>query len=236
MYRYYIPFTLASAALTAAQGYSSECTNVSLNNAWLIATCPTGKGDDITSSVFLNYKIGNNDGVLEWSENGQYRQSCSNCILSDSATLQCECRTAAIPRNRNTTLNLEEHIANYEGHLLSNQTGPITTIPENSATPVPTDLAVQIGLASNGDICERPGVTLGLNMPTDCYYLNLGPVIPWTAGITSRNEGWEIVAFSDSACTSEPVYTFTIDDNDQCVVFEPDALAFSVKPLWNADY
>jgi hypothetical protein len=59
-----------AAALVAAQGYASECTDITYNDYWLVATCPTGDGEEgdgekITSSVFLSNKIGNNDGNLE---------------------------------------------------------------------------------------------------------------------------------------------------------------------------
>lgn len=64
MHRFSVLFALAGASLTAAQGFSTECTDISLNNSWLIATCPSGNGDDITSSVFLNSNVGNDGGDL----------------------------------------------------------------------------------------------------------------------------------------------------------------------------
>jgi hypothetical protein len=56
---------LTSAAIAAAQGYSTQCSDVTLNGAWLVATCPTGNGDEIASSVYLPSKIGNNNGNME---------------------------------------------------------------------------------------------------------------------------------------------------------------------------
>jgi hypothetical protein len=56
---------LTSAALAAAQGYSTECSDITLNGDWLVATCPTGNGDEIASSVYLPSKIGNSNGNLE---------------------------------------------------------------------------------------------------------------------------------------------------------------------------
>jgi hypothetical protein len=67
MHRSSALLALTSAALAAAQGYSTECSDVTLNGAWLVATCPTGNGDEIASSVYLPSKIGNNNGNLEVS-------------------------------------------------------------------------------------------------------------------------------------------------------------------------
>ncbi|KAL4762246.1 uncharacterized protein BDW70DRAFT_158910 [Aspergillus foveolatus] len=235
MHRSSILLALSSAALGYAQGFSTECSDISLLDYWLIATCPTGSGDSITSSVFLNAKLGNSNGNLQWAEDGHYVQSCQDCTL-DGAILSCECAIAALPRYQSTTLDLEEHIANYEGHLLSNQTGAITTIPSDASVAVPSDFDVTLALATVGTACERTGVTLGLNNPTDCYYVNLGVTIEYTAALQTDNQGWEIVAYADTECTSDPVYTFSSDDDDTCVVFEETVQAFSVKPLWNADY
>ncbi|KAL6233798.1 hypothetical protein BDW75DRAFT_241679 [Aspergillus navahoensis] len=229
----FLAFT--SAALAAAQGFSTDCSDISLIDYWLVATCPTSSGDSIGSSVFLNAKLSNSNGNLEWAEDGHYAQSCRDCTL-DGATLSCECEIASLPRYQNTTLNLEEHIANYEGHLLSNQTGAITTIPSDSSVAVPSDFDVTLALATIGTACERTGVTLGLNNPADCYYANLGVTIEYTAALQTDNQGWEIVAYADTECTSDPVYTFSSDDDDTCVVFNGTVQAFSVTPLWNADY
>ncbi|KAL4930419.1 uncharacterized protein BDV17DRAFT_38673 [Aspergillus undulatus] len=237
MYSSSILLAATGAALVAAQGYSSECTDVSLNNAWLVGTCPDGNGNKITSSVFLSAKLGNDDGTLVWSEDGTYRTTCQDCALTDAATLQCKCRIASYSSYQTTTINLEEHISNYKGHLLSNQTGAITTIPENSSVSVPSDFAVRIALSTIDRACSSTGVTLSLNNPTDCYYANFAATeITYLSGITSSNEGWEIVAYEDTECASDPVTTFTQDNDAQCVAFDPNVAAFSVKPLWNADY
>ncbi|KAL4994505.1 Cyanovirin-N [Aspergillus recurvatus] len=235
MHRSSIFLAVFSAALAAAQGFSTECSDISLTDYWLVATCPTSNSDSITSSVFLNAKLANSNGNLEWAENGHYVQSCRDCTL-DGATLSCECKIASLPRYQSTTLDLEEHIANYGGHLLSNQTGAITTIPSDSSVAVPSDFDVTLALATTGTACESTGVTLGLNNPTDCYYANLGVTIEYTAALQTNNQGWEIVAYADTECTSDPVYTFAPDDDDTCVLFNETVQAFSVKPSWNADY
>ncbi|KAL4971528.1 Cyanovirin-N [Aspergillus desertorum] len=235
MHRSSVLLGLCSAALAAAQGFSTECSDISIIDYWLVATCPTGSGDSITSSVFLNAKLANSNGNLGWAEDGYYARSCQDCTL-DGATLSCECEIASLPSYQSTSLNLEEHIANYEGHLLSNQTGAITTIPSDSTVAVPSDFDVTLALATTGTACERTGVSLGLNNPTDCYYINLGVTIEYTAALQTDNQGWEIVAYADTECTSDPIYTFSSDDNDSCVVFNETVQAFSATPLWNADY
>jgi len=54
------------ASLVQSQGYSSECTDLSLIDAWLIGTCPTDDGTgEITSSVYLPNKIENSQGTLK---------------------------------------------------------------------------------------------------------------------------------------------------------------------------
>ncbi|KAL4898979.1 hypothetical protein BDW74DRAFT_184169 [Aspergillus multicolor] len=237
MHRSSLLLALAGAGLASAQGFSTECTDISLNDNWLIATCPTGSGSSISSSVFLNNKISNNNGNLEWVEDGHYGASCVDCSVSDG-TLSCTCRGNWDP-NVASSLNLEEHIANYEGHLLSNQTGEITTIPADSTVAVPSSFDLTLSLVAPflGTDCSTAGTILSLG-PNDCYYINPGGIgtVYYSAGIQTGNEGWEIVAYSDPECTSEAVYTFTAEDNDKCVPFDPNASAFGVKPLWNADW
>ncbi|RDW61133.1 uncharacterized protein DSM5745_10631 [Aspergillus mulundensis] len=238
MHRPSFLLALTGAGLASAQGFSSECTDISLTDNWLVATCPTGSGSSITSSVFLNNKIVNNNGNLEWVENGRFLGSCVDCAVS-SGVLSCTCRGNFNP-NVAASLNLEEHISNYAGHLLSNQTGPITTIPPDSSVPVPSSFDLSLSLVAPflGTDCSRAGAILGLNNPQPCYYINPGGVgtVQYSAGIQSGNQGWEIVAYEDPECTSEPVYTFTAGDEGVCVAFQPYAAAFGVRPLWNADY
>lgn len=46
-------------------GFSTECTDISLIDAWLVGTCPTDNGTgEITSSVYLPSKIENSQGKL----------------------------------------------------------------------------------------------------------------------------------------------------------------------------
>jgi hypothetical protein len=157
-----------------------------------------------------------------------------------------------LPRYQETSINLgetrpdpdtiltnatpETYIANYEGHLLSNQTGPITTIPEDSTVPVPSDFDVLVKLGGLNNTCTSLGATLGYQLLTDCYYLNLGGDITWPTATSENNNGWEISAFEDRECAGEPEVVFTQENQGECFNPDPAVRAFSWKPLWNADY
>ncbi|KAL4879082.1 Cyanovirin-N [Aspergillus karnatakaensis] len=223
---------LTGASFAAAQGFSSECSDLSLNGVWLIGTCPTGSGSDITSSVYLGGKIGNNNGQLEWGSSG-YSGSCENCSLNGGA-LECTC----FPGRRDASLNLEEHIANYEGHLLSNLTGPVTTIPEDSPVPVPSDLTATLQLATSAG-CSRFLYGIGAQA-NDCYWLTIpapgGDEVTFLSGSTETNAGWEITAYSERDCANAVVTINPETHPDgECVDFEGGVRAFSARPLWNAD-
>lgn len=60
--------TALSAVHVHAQGYSKECSDIYLNEGWLVATCPKDDGNgNITSSVYLPNKIVNDNAVLKVS-------------------------------------------------------------------------------------------------------------------------------------------------------------------------
>ncbi|KAL4874689.1 Cyanovirin-N [Aspergillus karnatakaensis] len=233
MYRS-ILLSLAGAAVVAAQGFTSECTDIEIRQNWLVASCPTGNGDSITSSVFLFNKLSNNNANLEWVVDGKYAQSCNSCVLEGPA-LTCQCRGNWVS-SQSTTINLEEHIANYEGHLLSNQTGAITEIPENASVPVPADFGLGIGLPGQAYPCENPGVNLYLN-PNPCYYANFGVQdLQYFKGQTTTNDGFEIKVHPDEECQETPVFTFLPENDDTCVEFPSPGKAFAIRPLFNADW
>ncbi|KAJ6010373.1 hypothetical protein N7451_001785 [Penicillium sp. IBT 35674x] len=224
-------------SLVQSQGYSTECTDISLIDSWLIGTCPTDDGTgEITSSVYLPNKIENSEGTLKWKTDGSYWSSCDDCELVDSgSTLQCYCDGTYASEDGTTTLNLETYIANYDGHLLSNLTGAITSIPTNSSYAVPTNFDVELELSSENNTCSVLGAYLTLNDPTDCYYLNLGVEYTWACGTSVDNEGWEIVGFAAEDCSGDAVATYTPSNVNTCLTFSTGVQAFSITPLWNAD-
>ncbi|RAK78036.1 CVNH domain-containing protein [Aspergillus fijiensis CBS 313.89] len=219
------------------QGYADECIDIYLKESWLVGTCPTSNGTGtITSSVFLPNKITNTGGTLGWKIDGAYSQSCGECqLLAGGGSLDCLCEGPYGTINKNTTLNLEEHIANYDGHLLSNLTGSIISIPANSSWPVPSDFNLQLQTASSDNNCTTIGGYISLNDPQDCYYLNIGVQYYFYAAQTVNNQGWEIAAYHDSLCSGKPAGTFTPDNDDICLTFPDGVTGFSVTPLWNAD-
>ncbi|RAL14718.1 uncharacterized protein BO97DRAFT_339965 [Aspergillus homomorphus CBS 101889] len=135
----------------------------------------------------------------------------------------------------NSEATLEEHIANYDGHLLSNLTGSVTSIPANSSWPVPSDFEVQLQISSLDSNCSSIGGYLTLNDPLDCYYLDVGVEYYWYAATTANNLGWKIVAYHDKTCSGDAVGSFTPDNVDTCLHFPDGVSGFAVLPLWNAD-
>ncbi|KAH3149894.1 hypothetical protein LV164_008030 [Aspergillus fumigatus] len=228
--------TALSASLVCAQGYSKECSDIYLQEGWLVATCPKDDNNGrITSSVYLPNKIANDNAVLEWAVDGAYLSSCKDCSLINSgSTLQCACQGAPSPY-RNTTLNLEKHIANYDGHLLSNLAGAVTHVPEDSSYPIPSEFEVELDVSTLNNSCASYGGTIKLTRPTSCWYLNVGVENSWACGNSKNNQGWEIVGYSDKDCTSDPVAAFTQENQGTCLTFSTGVKGFSVTPLWNAD-
>ncbi|OJJ50136.1 hypothetical protein ASPZODRAFT_164138 [Penicilliopsis zonata CBS 506.65] len=227
---------LSGLTLAYCQGYSTECTDLYYSEGWLVGTCPTDDGGTISSSVYLPTKIENSEGTLEWKTDGAYWDTCDDCTLVDSgSTLQCYCDATSSKNDKTSTLDLEEYIANYDGHLLSNLTGAITSIPANSSYGIPATFDVELLLSSESNECSEYGATISLNDPTDCYYLNLGVEYTWACGSSVDNDGWEIIGYTTEDCTGDAIVTFTPDNEDTCYTFTEGVIGFSVTPLWNAD-
>jgi hypothetical protein len=129
----------------------------------------------------------------------------------------------------------ETYISRYDGHLLSNLTGAITTIPANSSYAVPTNFNVQLELSSENNTCSALGAYLTVNDPTDCYYLNLGSEYTWACGMSVDNEGWDIAAYAARDCTGDVIATYTPGNVDICLTFSTGVQSFVITPLWNAN-
>ncbi|GFF37970.1 hypothetical protein IFM46972_05392 [Aspergillus udagawae] len=243
--------TALSASLVHAQGYSKECSNIYLNEGWLVATCPTdGDNGSITSSVYLPNKIANINAVLEISQRSllellqgllAHQQRVNTAMLVQRFTISVQKHNIKSRQGPQTYVDIstnslaEEHIANYEGHLLSNLTGAVTTVPADSSHPVPSDFEMELELSTLNNSCAKYGGTITLNRPTSCYYLNIGVEYSWACGNSVNNHGWEIVGYSDKDCKSAPVATFTQENQGTCLTFSTGVKGFSMTPLWNAD-
>jgi len=220
-----------------AQGFSTECTDISYLEGWLIGTCPTSDATgEIKSSVYLPNKIENNNQNLEWKTDGGYEESCSDCSLVDSgSTLQCSCPGSYTGQTKVTTLDLESYVANYDGHLLSNLTGSITSIPANSSYAVPADFLVELQVGEGVTTCDNDGGTFSWYSPEDCFSLNPGVVTHFSVGKEISNQGWEITGYANDQCTGDVLSTLTPSDVGVCSPFGAEVYAFKVTPLWNAN-
>ncbi|EEA22430.1 conserved hypothetical protein [Talaromyces marneffei ATCC 18224] len=227
-----------SPAASATTGFSSKCSNITFNTNWLVANCPNDAGTLVSSGVYLPSYVTNTEGKLEWKADGAYEQSCSDCVLLDSgATLQCYCRGTFTKENGNSTLNLEEYIANYNGHLLSSlERTP--TIPSDSSLPVPSNVVLSLRSYANGAACSNSsGGILNFAGPETCWDLTVAvdPIV-WTGFQPTSNEGWSISVYNISTCTGTPLVTFDQNSVNECITVGKNGGAYlSLTPLWNYD-
>lgn len=127
----------------------------------------------------------------------------------------------------------EEHIANYNGHLLVDLNGPISSIPADSSVPVPSNFEVQAAFSLSSDTCGSP-LTWEWLYPDSCYYFDFaGPALPFLSAQNVANPGYQITIYSTSNCTGTPLATISPSDTT-CHSFS-QAVGVSVLPLWNWD-
>ncbi|KAF2175269.1 Cyanovirin-N [Zopfia rhizophila CBS 207.26] len=248
---------LVDGAPTKA-GFSQECTDITLKDDWLVANCPTGEDDTtrIQSSVYLSSKITNSEAYLGWKMDGAYANSCSKCQIINGATLNCMCNHSWNAKE-NTTLNLEEHISNYNGHLLSDLAGPPSPPSSSSPTPMPADLswALHYGNVScysptsdrckdipfgPGKTCQASPSVTSKTTPSTCFTFRV-PIAGeiWenfqSMKATSPGKGYEFVFYDDLQCTGEPISSIKPEELGVCKEFPKLGVGVKVKPLWNAD-
>lgn len=159
--------------------------------------------------------------------------------------------------------NVGEHIANYEGHLLSNSSGPVK-IPENSSKlPVPTDFKWNIYPGEQGSCysteseipfennCSDPPVSKpgecasdsynwSGEVPVDCTTLRWP--VAWDIWTTfqsfrgkSASSAWEFKVYDNPSCTGSPIEVVEPGD-ETCHKFSKKAVGVKVIPLWNAQW
>lgn len=223
-------------AAAGATGFSSQCSGIILNTNWLVADCPDNAGKLVSSGVYLPLHVTNTEGKLKWKTDGAYQESCSDCLLlNGGATLQCYCTGTFANEDGNSTLNLEEYIANYNGHLLSSLEGN-PTVPNDASIAVPSDVVLSLMAYEGPYYCPSDtGATLNFAGPETCWYLNLAvdPIV-WTELRAISNPGWSVSVYNVSTCTGTPVVTF--DSVNECVTVGQNGGAyFSLTPLWNYD-
>ncbi|PCH04135.1 Cyanovirin-N [Penicillium occitanis (nom. inval.)] len=212
-----------SPAAAATTGFSSECSDITLNTNWLVANCPNDAGTSVSSGVYLPSHVTNTEGKLKWK--------------MDGATLQCYCLGTFSNENGNSTLNLEEYIANHNGHLLSSLEG-IPTVPSDASFAVPSNVVLTLSAYTGPSTCpSTPGGILKFAGPETCWDLNVAvdPVV-WTELMATSNEGWSVSVYNVSTCTGTPLVTFDQHSVNECITVGKNGGAYlSFTPLWNYD-
>ncbi|QKX59736.1 uncharacterized protein TRUGW13939_06878 [Talaromyces rugulosus] len=239
-------FTLLALAGSRAQatpvarasGFSSVCSDISLDSHfWLHATCPDDSGASVNSTVYLPLWIENDQGKLAWKDDGNFEYYCSDyALLNSGSTLEAYCQGTFRNQSGNSTLDLEEHIANYNGHLLSDLDGSPDTPTSSSTVPVPADPSLDITFSSDNTNCEN-GIAWPTTGPEDCWSFTYatGRATPFDSIQITTNPGWSIEGYNASDCSGTPSWTASSNDN-QCVAFNNGSLAyFKMTPLWNWD-
>ncbi|KAF2473552.1 uncharacterized protein BDR25DRAFT_340930 [Lindgomyces ingoldianus] len=253
---YAAPSTFPQSAIAGPIG--SQCINFLIRAQWLIADCLTGTDSTtrIQSAVWLDNKITNNDGNLEWDPKGQWWLSCYECKLIDGS-LNCQCKSHA-GRLINTTLSLDEHISVYNGHLLSDINGAPKPPSTSSSYPIPVDFEYAVnGIAtcpdsknSTQDWCKTISPScenkrtywhfdepFWFGGPIHCQILSLNQpdhfqfeVLKW------MGEGaWELIAYPDEACKEQPIGRILEAEAGTCRPFQPRVKAITVIPMFNGD-
>ncbi|KAF2271515.1 Cyanovirin-N [Westerdykella ornata] len=244
---------IATQAAPTATGFSKLCKDITLTGSWLVANCPDNNGASIQSSVYLPSKISNSDGNLVWSVDGQYQGTCITCSITSDGILHCTCWKAQ-GHTRDATINLEEHIAVYNGHLLSDLKG--TPQPPSSSSPIsmPSDLSWTFNYGDTSTYTpgsslsalgatEAPGCTdytvVEHGNPQPCLtervpFSSTVDYIAFGGGkMTAAGGAWDVKVYDNLDCTGTPLGTIT--EFGTCKVFEKTALALQVLPKWNAD-
>lgn len=212
---------------------------------------------------------------MQWKVDGGYGASCDDCKVIAGSSLNCQCHLTGRD-TKNTTLDLgtfsspcsklqvlidpDEHIGNYNGHLLSDLSGT-PVVPATSSLAVPTDFSWSLTIAnvgcystdpsSNLSVCRNntitesecsdntPAFTSG-GAPIKCYNLRYPVSAPvWgeyeKAMIKSASKAIEFTVYDNAACTGTPIGSVKPSEDDTCKKFPTAVRGIAYKALWNAD-
>ncbi|KAF2114841.1 Cyanovirin-N [Lophiotrema nucula] len=254
-----LALTAVDAIPLAARLIGGDCTDFHLQGQWLVANCLPSQNTTtrIQSTIYLPNKITNHEGTLEWKQKGGYSQTCADCRIVDGPGLNCQCRPTGGPR-KNTTLTLDEHIKNYSGHLLTDLDGTPTPPPISSSIDIPSDLTWSTFqgdnqcYSTNADSCKNFSPSPGScpkqataissdGIPVQCQAFRIPVSIPvWeTFGslrVDASSQAYEVEIYDNLDCTGSPIKTIGPDKYGTCEKMPRQGYAFSVMPLWNADY
>jgi hypothetical protein len=197
------------------------------------------------------------------SPSGHYERTCQSCSLQspDSAVLTCECQTAwgtNTPNPQNGIIDLSQHIGVYNGHLLSNLSGPPIVPSSPSKYPVPSDFTYHFGGIATCEndsegVCSNAASKCSTSSPVDrtdasetlwqfsqpltCYVPTIYfPDLHYVfSSFKLAAEGaWEVLGYADEACSGEPV-VYGAGDAGVCKVLERPIKAVTIRPLFNGD-
>jgi hypothetical protein len=134
---------------------------------------------------------------------------------------------------------LDEHIANYNGFLLTDLDGE-PEIPSNSAYSVPPSNSNWYTIAVAGNESCGNNFALITRNPTKCVslYVNTTDNL-WDmngAELYISTVPWLITAYADGDCSGDPVLVTGPDDHSFCKLSKGKFSSFSLLPLWNAQY
>ncbi|KAF2179524.1 Cyanovirin-N [Zopfia rhizophila CBS 207.26] len=261
MYFLFLLFSLVSHYVSTAHAIpiSSQCTNTEIRQSWFLGECLTGQDSTtrIKSAVYLANKVANDDGDLKWKADGSYDSSCSECsLIEGGATLNCSCKTAWGSKKGSRvagTINLDEHISLYDGHLLSNLSGTPTPPSSLSNYPIPSSFSYSFGGTAH---CFEPSdsnktTTCPWNVPcsdtSNSGWMFDGPITCYApviyfpihhqfANLKIVGDGaWEVLAYDNEVCAGEPMGVVRPEDKGVCKGFERLAKAVTVRPAFNGD-
>ncbi|KAK6540636.1 hypothetical protein TWF694_008030 [Orbilia ellipsospora] len=236
----------------------NSCVNTTIQGSWFVGWCLTGVGDQrIQSSVWLDSLVGPVIGDLKWMH-GYTVSSCTSCMLNNISELSCICPAPGqIPYA--SVINLEDHIANYNGFLLNDFNGPPVVPTVSKPGLIPTDLTWQYSTGNTScwnqdypDICPElthtqcaAGLYSGqIKGPIDCEY-NWVPAGDeggyYYQGFksfgfsTADSTAYSVKVWDNMDCTGTAVGSIVASQYSQCVGYNKKLIAWSVTPNWNAD-
>ncbi|KAF3925811.1 hypothetical protein ABW20_dc0102340 [Dactylellina cionopaga] len=231
----------------------TSCVNTTIQQDWFIGWClPAGKGSQrIQSSVYIGNKLqASTSGILGWGSDTPYTRYCNSCQLQNLSELSCICPAGGLPLFR-TTINLEEHIANYKGHLLSDLSGPRVAPSTSSSILFPSD--VGFGYNPGDTTCYYPDspncafltanpkgcdiVISGRPQPLQCNvdWYDSTPLSFGFMEFVAYNSAYKFKLWDNLDCSGAAYATIVPSQYSKCVKFRKRLVAWSSVPQWNAD-
>jgi len=95
--------------------FAETCEDIGLDGSLLKANCRNAEGKYTQTFIDLNNEITNNNGQLEWNNNGGYTKSCDFCYLAQFS-IRCQCYTPNGFLNQESGVNFWP-VRNYYGNL-----------------------------------------------------------------------------------------------------------------------